>query len=147
MVFNPNSGNFLGGDVEEHDANQLLQYLQHQPPEVLAQVAKSVTSEVKEIISHNVQGLVGMLPSEAFNVKITTDRDNFAGLLASAMMTGYFLRQMEQRMQMETLLSGSLSIPGLEESAPKTSAHPNEPRSSEARANDAHSNEAHSDDA
>jgi hypothetical protein len=110
MVFNPDGANFLGTETEEPEANQLLKYLQLQSPEVLAQVAKSVTPEVKQIITHNVQGLVGMLPSEAFNVKITTDRDNLAGLLASAMMTGYFLRQMEQRMEMEDLLSGSLSI-------------------------------------
>jgi hypothetical protein len=31
---------------------------------------------------------------------------NLAGLLASAMMTGYFLRQMEQRMELETALIG-----------------------------------------
>lgn len=110
MVFNLNSADFFGTDAEEHDANQLLKYLQHQSPEVLAQVAKSVTPEVKQIISHNVQGLVGMLPSEAFNVKITTDRENLAGLLASAMMTGYFLRQMEQRMEMEDMLAGSFTL-------------------------------------
>jgi hypothetical protein len=61
------------------------------------------TSQIKQIISQNVQGLVGMLPAENFNVQITTDRDNLAGLLASAMMTGYFLRQMEQRMQLDHL--------------------------------------------
>ncbi|WP_225938676.1 DUF760 domain-containing protein [Kovacikia minuta] len=113
MVFNPDNADFFSAEAEENDANQLLKYLQHQPPEVLAQVAKSVTSEVKQIISHNVQGLVGMLPSEAFNVKITTDRDNLAGLLASAMMTGYFLRQMEQRMEMEGVFSSSLPLPGI----------------------------------
>ncbi|MGA7937319.1 MAG: DUF760 domain-containing protein [Kovacikia sp.] len=113
MVFNPDNADFFGADAEESETNQLLKYLQHQPPEVLALVAKSATSEVKQIISHNVQGLVGMLPSEAFNVKITTDRDNLAGLLASAMMTGYFLRQMEQRMEMEGMFSSSLSLPGI----------------------------------
>jgi 5,10-methenyltetrahydromethanopterin hydrogenase len=110
MVFNPNSSNFPGTDVEEHDSNQLLKYLQHQAPEVLAQVARSVTPQVKQIISQNVQGLVGMLPSENFEIKITTDREDLAGLLASAMMTGYFLRQMEQRMEMELLLTSSHSI-------------------------------------
>jgi hypothetical protein len=83
--------------------NQLLKYLQHQSPEVLARVAQSVSPEIKQIISQNVQGLVGMMPPEHFHVQITTDRDNLAGLLASAMMTGYFLRQMEQRMQLEHL--------------------------------------------
>jgi hypothetical protein len=56
-----------------------------------------------------VQGLLGMLPGEQFDVKIQTSRDNLAGLLASAMMTGYFLRQMEQRMELEGVLLGTAS--------------------------------------
>jgi len=100
MVFHPD---FLSDNAQEDRINPLLQYLQNQSPEILSHVAKSASPEIKQIISHNVQGLVGMLPSENFNVKITTDRDNLAGLLASAMMTGYFLRQMEQRMQLEDL--------------------------------------------
>jgi len=101
MVFDPD---FLHDDSEQHpnqllndrfgdNPNQLLKYLQ----------AQSVSPEIKQIISQNVQGLVGMMPPEHFHVQITTDRDNLAGLLASAMMTGYFLRQMEQRMQLEHL--------------------------------------------
>ncbi|HEY9909869.1 MAG TPA: DUF760 domain-containing protein [Thermosynechococcaceae cyanobacterium] len=109
MVFNPDSANFLEADLEDQE-NPLLKYLQHQSPEVLAQVAKAVTPEVKQIISHNIQGLVGVLPSESFSVKITTDRENLAGMLASAMMTGYFLRQMEQRMEMEDVLAGTVSL-------------------------------------
>lgn len=110
MIFNPDGTDFFTSNTEEGQANQLLRYLQHQSPEVLARVARSVSPEIKEIISQNVQGLVGMLPSEAFNVQITTDRDNLAGLLASAMMTGYFLRRMEQRMELETSIAGSLSL-------------------------------------
>lgn len=110
MIFNPDGINSLGTDVEDDEVNLLLKYLQHQPPEVLARVAKSVSPQVKQIISQNVQGLVGMLPAEAFNVKITTDRENLAGLLASAMMTGYFLRQMEQRMELEGCLSNSMPL-------------------------------------
>jgi putative heme iron utilization protein len=115
MLFNSDSANFLNSEQEVQDRNPLLKYLQHQPPEVLAQVAKAVTPEVKQIISHNVQGLVGMLPGESFNVKITTDRENLAGLLASAMMTGYFLRQMEQRMEMEDLLGDPFSLQDLDQ--------------------------------
>ncbi|MBD2139636.1 DUF760 domain-containing protein [Anabaena sp. FACHB-1237] len=111
MVFDPD---FLHDDSEQHpqqllnepfgeNPNQLLKYLQHQSPEVLSRVAQGVSPEIKQIISQNVQGLVGMLPGEHFHVQVTTDRDNLAGLLASAMMTGYFLRQMEQRMQLEHL--------------------------------------------
>ncbi|WP_448563272.1 DUF760 domain-containing protein [Trichothermofontia sp.] len=107
MVFDPD---FLNTDVEDNETNLLLQYLQHQPPEVLARVVKSVSPEIKEIISQNVQGMVGMLPSDGFNVQITTDRENLAGLLASAMMTGYFLRQMEQRMELDVHITGDATF-------------------------------------
>lgn len=110
MVFNPQSTNFFGDHEETASANQLLKYLQHQSPEVLAMVARSVSPEIKQIISQNVQGLVGVLPSENFNVQVTTDRENLAGILASAMMTGYFLRRMEQRMELEDSILGSLSF-------------------------------------
>lgn len=110
MVFNPENADFISLNSEDAKSNELLNYLQHQPPEVLTRVAQSVSGEIKQIISHNVQGLVGVLPSDGFNVQINTDRENLAGLLASAMMTGYFLRQMEQRMELETTLSGSLGL-------------------------------------
>lgn len=105
-MFNPESAQFIGMGSDDTQVNQLLKYLQHQPPEVLTRVAQSVSGEIKQIISQNVQGLIGVLPSEGFNVQVTTDRENLAGLLASAMMTGYFLRQMEQRMELETSMSG-----------------------------------------
>jgi len=70
-------------------------------------VARSASGDIQDIIRHNVQGLLGMLPGEHFDVKIQTSRDNMAGLLASAMMTGYFLRQMEQRMELEGALLGT----------------------------------------
>jgi hypothetical protein len=100
-MFNPE---FLTSDSEAIGGNALIQYLQEQPPDVLQRVARSASSEIQDIIRHNVHGLLGMLPGEQFEVKVQTSRENLAGLLASAMMTGYFLRQMEQRMELETSL-------------------------------------------
>jgi len=108
MTFNPERVDFVGLHVDDEVGNQLLQYLKHQSPEVLSRVAQAVTPEIKQIIAQNVQGLIGVLPGDGFNVQITTDRENLAGLLASAMMTGYFLRQMEQRMEMDASLMGTL---------------------------------------
>lgn len=113
MVFNPESADFTNLNSEDSKTNELLNYLHDQPPEVLSRVAQSVSGEIRQIISHNVQGLVGVLPADGFNVQVSTDRDNLAGLLASAMMTGYFLRRMEQRMELETNLSGSLGLDSL----------------------------------
>jgi hypothetical protein len=109
-MFNPE---FLTSDSEAIGSNALIQYLQEQPPDVLQRVARSASSEIQDIIRHNVHGLLGMLPGEQFEVKIQTSRENLAGLLASAMMTGYFLRQMEQRMELEVAI---LSTPDLHQS-------------------------------
>ncbi|MCP9790579.1 DUF760 domain-containing protein [Vulcanococcus limneticus] len=100
-MFNPE---FLTSENEAIGSNSLIQYLQEQSPDVLQRVARSASSDIQDIIRHNVQGLLGMLPGEQFEVKIQASRDNLAGLLASAMMTGYFLRQMEQRMELEASL-------------------------------------------
>ena len=98
-MFNPE---FLTTDSNDGQAgNSLIQYLQEQSPDTLQRVAKSASND---IIRHNVQGLLGMLPGEHFDVKVTANRDNLANMLASAMMTGYFLRQMEQRKELEETL-------------------------------------------
>jgi hypothetical protein len=106
-MFNPE---FLTSDNEAISGNSLIQYLQEQSPDVLQRVARSASGDIQDIIRHNVHGLLGMLPSEHFEVKIQTSRDSLAGLLASAMMTGYFLRQMEQRMELETSLLGDARV-------------------------------------
>lgn len=85
--------------------NILLDYLKNQSPETLATVAQSVSPEVQQIINQNIQSLLGILPPSNFNVSITTDRENLAGLIGSAMMTGYFIRQMETRMQLDNSLA------------------------------------------
>ena len=101
-MFNPE---FLTTDSQDgQPVNGLIQYLQEQSPEVMQRVAKSASNDIQDIIRHNVQGLLGMLPGEHFEVKVTANRDNLANLLASAMMTGYFLRQMEQRKELEETL-------------------------------------------
>ena len=101
-MFNPE---FLATDNNDgQEGNELIQYLQEQPADVLQRIAKSASPDIQEIIRHNVQGLLWMLQGEQFDVKVTSSRDNFASLLASAMMTGYFLRQMEQRKELEESL-------------------------------------------
>jgi len=113
MVFDPNFFNSgvnndqSSSSSEEEQNNPLLQYLQQQNPDVLAEIARSISPEAKEIVSQNVQGLIGMLPSEQFQVHVTTDQDNLSTMLASAMMTGYFLRQMEQRMELENRMENT----------------------------------------
>jgi len=107
MVFN---SNFFSQESETAIKNTLIEYLQKQHPETLERIAQSATPEVREIITHNVHGLLGVLPSEEFNIQIVTDRQNLANLLASAMMTGYFLCQMEKRKDLEENIANTDSL-------------------------------------
>ncbi|HIK37362.1 MAG: DUF760 domain-containing protein [Geminocystis sp.] len=102
--------NFFQYQSETKVRNTLVEYLQKQPPETLQRIAQSASPEVREIISYNVQGLLGVLPQEGFNVQIITDREKLAHLLASAMMTGYFLCQIENRKNLEENLANTDSL-------------------------------------
>lgn len=86
--------------------NVFLEYLQSLSPETISQLSKPQSSEVFQVMERNIIGMLGNLPSEQFGVMISTSRENLGRLLASAMMSGYFLRNAEQRMDFEKALSG-----------------------------------------
>lgn len=90
---------YLGGERE--GGNLLWQYVQSMNPETVAQLSKP-SSEVVQVIERNIVGMLGTLPSEHFGVTITTSREHLGRLLASAMISGYFLHNAEQRMAFET---------------------------------------------
>lgn len=83
------------------NANLLLQYVQSLSPETIAHLSKPTSPDVFQVMEHNIVGLLGNLPSEHFGVTITTNRESLGRLLASAMISGYFLRNAEQRMGFE----------------------------------------------
>ena len=66
------------------------------------------------MMEHNIIALLGGLPSQHFNVEITTNRESLGRLLASAMMSGYFLRGAEQRMNFEHSLMSTDATPDRE---------------------------------
>lgn len=84
--------------------NSLWQYMQSMSPETVAQLSKPNSAEVFQMMEHHIIGMLGGLPSDQFDVSITTSRENLGRLLASAMMNGYFLRGAEQRMTFERSL-------------------------------------------
>lgn len=90
-----------------NDGNQvglLWQYVQSLSPETIAQLSKPTSSDVMQVMERNIIGLLGGLPAEHFDVTITTSRENLGRLLASAMMSGYFIRNAEQRLAFEQSL-------------------------------------------
>ena len=95
---------FFGSNGELEEG--LWQYVQSLSPEAIAQMSKPQSSEVFQVMERNIIGLLGNLPSEQFGVSVNTSREHLGRLLASAMMSGYFLRNAEQRMNFEKSLQG-----------------------------------------
>ena len=89
---------------ESQASNSLWQYVSSVSTETVTQLSKPGSPEVLGVIERNIIGLLGSLPSENFNVNINTNRESLGKLLASAMISGYFLRNAEQRMDFETAL-------------------------------------------
>ncbi|NES03197.1 MAG: DUF760 domain-containing protein [Okeania sp. SIO2F4] len=85
-------------------ANLLWQYVQSMSPDTVSHLSKPNSQEVFQVMERNIVGLLGNLPSEQFNLSVTTSRENLGKLLASAMLSGYFLRNAEQRMTFENSL-------------------------------------------
>jgi Protein of unknown function (DUF760) len=92
------SHEFLG---ESDSGENLWQYVQSLSPETIAQLSRPQSPEVFSVMERNIIGLLGTLPPEHFDVQISTSREHLGRLLASAIMSGYFLRNAEQRMHFE----------------------------------------------
>lgn len=91
----------ISGFFENNSPNLLWQYMQSMSPETMAQLSKPESMEVVQVMERNIFGMLGGLSPEQFEVTVTTNRENLGRLLASAMMSGYFLRNAEQRMNLE----------------------------------------------
>lgn len=96
------SQNFFSNENETGE--NLWKYVQSLSPETITQLSRPESSEVFQVMERNIIGLLGNLPSEHFGVTVNTSRDHLGRLLASAMMSGYFLRNAEQRMNFEKSL-------------------------------------------
>ncbi len=105
--------NFFGNDGENKET--LWQYVQSLSPETIAQLSKPESSEVFQVMERNIVGLLGNLPSEHFGITVSTSREDLGRLLASAMMSGYFLRNAEQRMGFEKSLQSISNKTNLDE--------------------------------
>ena len=91
-------------DDKQDKGNALLDYVQSMSPETVAQLSRPVSSEVMQVMEHNIIGLLGGLPAQHFDITVTTSREHLGRLLASAMMSGYFLKGAEQRLAFEDSL-------------------------------------------
>jgi Protein of unknown function (DUF760) len=104
---NDSSAQILGSDNFPFGSeNSLAQYIQALPQEAVVRMHQPATDAAK-LMEGNVVGMLGALPSQLFDVSITTNRQTLGQLMASAMVYGYFLRTAEQRMDLENTLPQS----------------------------------------
>ncbi|PSO51501.1 MAG: hypothetical protein BRC40_14160 [Cyanobacteria bacterium QH_8_48_120] len=96
---------FSGSDNQSE--NQLWQYIQSLNSEAVEQLSKPQSHEALNVMEHNIVELLGGLSAEQFDVTVSTSRENLGRLLASAMMSGYFLRNAEQRRVFEESFQAS----------------------------------------
>ncbi|MBS3029395.1 DUF760 domain-containing protein [Dolichospermum sp. ST_con] len=92
---------------ESEATNLLWQYVKSLTPETINQLSKPTSTEVLQVMERNIIGLLGNLPSEHFGITISTSRESLGRLLASAMISGYFLRNAEQRMGFEMVVQAT----------------------------------------
>ncbi|MGD1944332.1 MAG: DUF760 domain-containing protein [Leptolyngbyaceae cyanobacterium] len=88
-------------ESQKENGNNLLEYVQSMSPETVSQLSRPVSPDVMQEKEHNVIGLLGGLPAQHFDISVTTSREHLGRLLASAMMSGYFLKGAEQRLAFE----------------------------------------------
>ncbi|BAY16114.1 hypothetical protein NIES21_19370 [Anabaenopsis circularis NIES-21] len=90
--------NFMPADANK---NQFWQYVQSLNRDTVVQLSKPDSAEVLQLIQQAIVAMLGNLPHDRFNTVITTNREELGKLLGSAMVDGYFLRNAEQRFQIE----------------------------------------------
>ncbi len=92
---------------ESEASNLLWQYVKSLSPDTITQLSKPSSHEVLQVMERNIIGLLGNLPSEQFGITISTSRESLGRLLASAMISGYFLRNAEQRMGFDMVIQAT----------------------------------------
>lgn len=95
---NRESNNNPGIMGASDSVNSLWQYVQNLSPETISQLSRPQSPEVLNVMERNIVGLLGNLPIEQFDVEINTSREHLGRLLESAIISGYFLRNVEQQM-------------------------------------------------
>ncbi len=91
-------------ESEATNNNNLWQYVQSLNPETVTKLSKPSSPEVLHLIQRAIVEMLGNLPHDSYQSVITTNRDELGRLLGSAMVDGYFLRNVEQRLEMEKTL-------------------------------------------
>ncbi|KAI5072758.1 hypothetical protein GOP47_0012864 [Adiantum capillus-veneris] len=85
----------------------LLSLVQEIQPLDVSQISKEASPDSMDAMKRTISGMLGLLPSDQFQVTVETSREPLAKLLVSSMMTGYTLRNAEYRLCLQKSLESS----------------------------------------
>jgi hypothetical protein len=83
--------------------NSFWQYVNSLNPQTVKQLTKPGSEDVLKTINLTVATILGDMPADLASSQIVTSRDELGMLLGSVMIDGYFLRNAEQRMELEQI--------------------------------------------
>lgn len=76
------------------------------PPELVSEFAKSAPKDVQIALRATVAQLLGNMPAQVMDSKVTTSGKNLGSLMFSMQMTGYMFRNAEYRRSLSASLQG-----------------------------------------
>ncbi|KAL2609019.1 hypothetical protein R1flu_027592 [Riccia fluitans] len=82
----------------------LLNMVRDIEPLDISTISKEASPDSTGAMKRTISGMLGLLPSDQFQVTIETSPDHLARLLVSSMMTGYTLRNAEYRLSLQRTL-------------------------------------------
>lgn len=85
--------------------DMLMQYVQTLDIDTIKRLAKPTFPEVIDIVKRAVTAILKNLPFDEEHRLVITERDQLGQLLAAVMVDGYFLRNAEQRLDLEKIAS------------------------------------------
>jgi hypothetical protein len=71
------------------ESSSLEHFIKSLPEKAIARLSQP-DSDIAKLMNQYLAETLGVLPTGPFNLLVTTDRDNLAHLLASAMAYGFF---------------------------------------------------------
>jgi hypothetical protein len=100
----------LTNNHNQQGSDELCQSLS---PEMIARMSKPESTAAQQVMERNILSLLGVLSNaDGFNISVSMSREHLGQLLASAMMGGYFIRNAEQRFNIEkSLQDQALNLP------------------------------------
>lgn len=78
-------------------------------PDDVERLKMEVSEDANDAFRRTVVGIVGALPSDAYEVTITSDRAGLSRLMHSSLCTGYALRNAEVRLTLNNALNDALA--------------------------------------